>query len=181
MGISRVFFPNKMHKSKMAYWFDFKVLGNQFCSEICCFDQFASVKKRFPSKVSLKIGISDWKRWSNTIQSCSCYKRIHAFFIFWRYRYVQAFLELSKILKLSLSLNQSSLSELPGFHLNMTLYIMVLRDPTGILSEQETSKLNESNDCNLLKAGYFVSRALIHHFGGGRNMLGLCLASVLLL
>lgn len=127
--------------------------------------------------LNFRIGIPDGKNDLIPLNLADWRQRIDAFFISRSHRYAQAFLRLSKNLSLSLSLNQSSLLELPGFHLNTTLYIMVLRDPTGILSEQETSKLNESNHCNLLKAWYFVSRALIHNLGGQKHtgpLLGEC-------
>ncbi len=43
---------------------------------------------------------------------------------------------------------------------------MFLRDPPGIISERETSKLDESNHSNLLKAWYIVSRTISHNLGG---------------
>lgn len=46
---------------------------------------------------------------------------------------------------------------------------MFLRDPTGIISERETSKLDEANHSNLLKAWCIVSRTISHNLGGQRQ------------
>lgn len=51
----------------------------------------------------------------------------------------------------------------------MALHIVLPWDPTGIISERETGKLDESNHSNLLKAWYIVSRTISNNLGSQRQ------------